>query len=90
MSRRPTWRTSGTSTRSTASSGGASSAFAEGQLPGAASTPAFDGQDLVVQGAEVQASRRPRLEVVVDSNSSAGARALADGNVLLEGRGAYD
>lgn len=69
-------------------SGGAAtaSALAERDLSRTAATPALDSHDLVVQGTEVHASLCPGIEVVLHSNRTARPGALADRDVLVEGR----
>ena len=69
---------------------GACGAFGNLEAALAAAAPALDSENLVVQGAEVHAGLGPCVEVVLDGDGAAGACARADGDVLLEGRGALD
>ena len=80
---------------SSATAGGAGAgagigALAEGELAVAAAAPALDGDNLVVEGAEVEAGLGPCGEVIRDGDGAAGAGALPDGDVLVEGGGALD
>jgi hypothetical protein len=65
-------------------------AFANRKGPGARTAPAFDGQDLIVQGAKIQAMRSPSGEMICNRDGTAGAGTGADGNVLLKGSGSCD
>lgn len=65
-------------------------ALTDTNLPFPASAPALHRDDLVVQGAEVQARGLPGVEVVGDGDGAAGAGALPNGDVLVEGGGALD
>ena len=77
-------------TTTSAGAAAAGSALADVDRAGAAAAPAFDGHDLVVQGAELHAGLGPRIEMVFDSHGTTGSRTLADGDVLLEGCGTLD
>jgi hypothetical protein len=62
----------------------------DGLLGGTAAAPAFDGNDLVVQGPQAHAERRPLIEVVRDGDGAAGPGRVPDGDVLVEGRRPHD
>jgi hypothetical protein len=72
------------------STSASTSTLSNGNLPRAAAAPAFNGHDLVVQTAKVHASFGPCAEVVRNGDSTASARTLADGDVLVESRGSLD
>jgi len=72
------------------SSSSDSGPFPNGDIGGSSAEVSLRGDDLVVECAELQSRRRPRVEVVRGGDSSAGAVALADRPVLVEGRGALD
>ena len=76
-----------------AGGGGATSAtgaFSKLDGTGAGAAPAFDSHDLKVHGAEIHAGLCPCVKVVGNRDSTAGAAALADGDVLVKGRGALN
>ena len=72
------------------SAGAGAGALADADLSGAAAAPAFHSHDLIVQGAELHAGRCPRIEVILNGDSTARAAALADRDILVKGRGALD
>ena len=52
--------------------------------------PALDRDDLEVQRSQVHADVRPSVKVILDSDRATDARRVADRDVLVEGRGAFD
>lgn len=56
----------------------------------AAAGPALYSNDLIVEGAEIEAQRRPVCEVVLERDGAGGALGRVDWDVLVEGGGADD
>lgn len=67
-----------------------STTLANGDVGGPAAEVSLRGNNLVIVRAQFQSSGGPRVEVVCGRDGSTGALGLADGPVLVEGRGTDD
>lgn len=50
-------------------------------------TPSLNSNDLVIERAQIQPQARPLLEMILNSNSTAAPRRVANGDILVKSRG---